>query len=138
MKSDEELIQTFKLFIDENDIINLVCFKFEKEAEDNGRAMELVQNGLSKIFDGNPKKIYNFFLDLLPAGKIMGAEGFSSRTRKIGAQVSANKQLNKAALVTSSIVVKTIVNFIILAAGKSQKMKVFSDKEEALKWLKEE
>jgi hypothetical protein len=138
MKSDEELIQTFKLFVDENDIINLVCFKLEKEAQDNGRVMELVRDGLFKIFDGNPQKIYNFFVDLLSVGKIMGAEGFSSQTRKIGAQVSANKQLNKAALVTSSIIVKTIANFIISAAGKNQKMKVFSDKEEALKWLKEE
>lgn len=138
MKSDEELKQTFKLFVDEDGIINLVCFKLEKEAENNGRVMGLVRDGLFKIFDENPKKIYNLFIDLLSIGKIMGAEGFSSQTRKIGVQVTANKQLNRAALTTSSIIVKTVVNFIILTAERGQKMKVFSDKAEALKWLKEE
>lgn len=135
MKSDEELKQTFKVFIDENEIINLAVLEVERTPEDNARVVELVKDALFKIFNENPQKSYSLFVDLSPIGKI-SRYGFSSQTRKISAQIASHKQLKKAAFVTLSIFVRAVVGFIITAARKSKNIKSFSNKKEALGWLK--
>ena len=47
--------------------------------------------------------------------------------------------MKRVAFVIKSLILKTIVSFIITASGRKEKdAKIFSDKEEALKWLKKE
>ena len=137
MKPDEELRKTFKIFLDENEIINIVVFKSEKAPEDNTRVVELVKEDLFKIFNKNPQKSYNVFVDLLPINKF-NEYGFSSRTRKASAQIAAHNQIKKAVIITSSLLVKTAIGFIMMAARKSKYIKCFSNKKEAVSWLKEE
>jgi hypothetical protein len=137
MKSDEELKQSFKLFTDEKNIIYLDILGYEKDSEDNGRMMELIRDDFLKIFNENPKKIYNIIADLSPIGKI-NRSGFSSKTRKVGYQLIIQKQIGKSALVTSSLFIRAVMGFIITAAKKSEIVKCFPTKDEALKWLKEE
>ena len=97
----------------------------------------MVKDGLDKIFNEDPQKQYNIFVDLTPAGKILGAQGFSARTREIGVQIINHKQLKRSAFISKSIIAKTIINIMIKATGKSGTIRSFSSKEEALKWFKE-
>jgi len=136
MKSNEEIRKTFKIFIDESGLINLDCFKMEKEAEDNARMMELIKDDFFKIFDENPGKKFRILADMTTIGGI-NRYGFSLQTRKIGAQLIGHQQIEKGALVTPSIFVKTVIDFIIALVRKKDSVKIFLDKEEALKWLTE-
>ena len=135
MKTEETIRNNFKAFVGEDEIINLVCLKMEENPEDNTHMIELVRGDLFKIFDENPQKRYCVLVDMLPIGKI-NRYGFSPQTRKIGAQIMNHRQLEKGALVTPSLFVKTVVEFIVAVVGKKDFIKIFFNKEEALKWLK--
>jgi hypothetical protein len=137
MKTEKEIRDNFKIFIGEKEIINLICFKMEENPEDNTYMIDLIRGDLFKIFDENFQKRYRILVDMLPIGKI-NSYGFSSQTRKIGAQIMSHKQFEKGALITPSLFVRTAVAFIIAAAGKKDFIRIFSKEEEALKWLKEE
>ena len=135
MKSDEELKKYFKIFVDKNEIINLVVLVIEKESECNVRMIEIVSETLEEIFRENPQKIYNLLVDISPVGNI-GSYAFPSKARKTAVQIASHKQVRKAAFIATSLFVKTVIGFIITAAGKGKNIKGFSDKEEAMSWLK--
>lgn len=136
MKTEKEIRDNFKIFIGEEEIISLICFKMEENPEDNTYMIDLIREDLFKIFDENSQKKYPILVNMLPIGKI-DRYGFSSQVRKIGAQIMNHKQFGKGALITPSLFVKTAVAFIIAAAGKKDFIRIFSE-EEALKWLKED
>lgn len=136
MKSDEEIRKTFKISIDEEGIINLLVFVMEKESEDNARMTELIKEDFLKIFDENLNKKFKILADLTPIGRI-NSYGFSHQARKTGAQLMDHQQIEKGALVTSNIFVKTVIDFIIALVRKRDSIKIFLNKEGAIKWLKE-
>lgn len=137
MKSDKELIKTFKVFIDENNILHLDVFKAEEKAEDSIRMIELIREKIFKIFEDNPQKKYNIFADVSTEGKT-SRYGFSSKIRKIGVQMMAHKQIKKGAFFAKNTFVKVVVNFMVTAARRNKSIRFFSDKEKAFKWLKED
>ena len=137
MKPDEELKQTFEIFIDEeNSIIGGVFLKEIKGAEDNARQTKLIEEAVLEIFNKNPQKKYKTFLDLLPLG--IGMVYTSAENRKTWARLSSHKQIEKCAVIGSSILLKVIADFVIRLSDRSKDIKWFFGKEEALKWLKEE
>ena len=136
MKPDEEIKKAFKLFIDENGIINLLVLDIEKKSEDNVRLTELVEEGLLEIFNKNPEKRYNWFIDITPSEE--KAHAFSNKSRKIGKRIASHKQLKNIGVVVSSIFMRTIIGFVASVTGRGKNIKCFSDKEKALEWLKED
>ena len=136
MKPDEELKKTFKVFVDENDVIHLTALIIEKNPEDNIRSTELVEEAILNILNKNLQKSYNFFVNILTLGKGKSGYAFNSKSRKIGVRIASNKQLKKIAFLTSSIFLKTVIGFIAKASGKN--IKGFTDKEAVLKWFREE
>jgi hypothetical protein len=136
MKSDEELKQTFKVFVDQGSILEGIILKEVRGSADNTRRLELIEEVVLEIFNKNPEKEYGVSLDLLPLGK--GNIYTSVEDRKIWARLASNKQIKKCAVIGSSIILKVIASFVIRLSSRSKDIKWFSDKEEALKWLKEE
>lgn len=137
MKSDEELKKSFKVFVDENGIINLIMLKFEAGEEDNVRETELIRDDLLEIFNKNPEKNYNIFTDMSGLINVKNATFIPLQTRRISAQIMNHRQLKKAAFSASNLVQRTAVNLIIEIVGKGERIRGFPDKEKALKWLKE-
>ena len=136
MESDKELKQTFKVFVDEEGILEGIILKEVKESADNARRLELIEDVVLEIFNKNPEKEYRVFLDLLPLGK--GNIYTSAEDRKIWARLAHDKQIKKCAVTGSSIILKVIANFVVRLSGRSKDIKWFFSKEEALKWLKED
>lgn len=136
MKSDEEIRKTFKMLIDEDGIINLSIFKMEKEAEDNSRVIELIRDDFFKIFNENPGRNFKVLVDMSPVGTI-NRYGFAPQTRKIGVELMGKDQIEKGALVTSSIFIKTVIDFMVVLTKKRNYIKIFLNKEDAFAWLKE-
>jgi hypothetical protein len=136
MKSDEELKQTFKIFVDEGSILEGIILKEVKGSTDNTRRLELIEEVVLEIFNKNPEKEYGVSLDLLPLGK--GNIYTSVEDRKIWARLASNKQIKKCAVIGSSVLLKVIASFVIRLNSRSKDIKWFFGKEEALKWLKEE
>lgn len=136
MASDEELKKDFQIFINKDGIINLISAGVKRGVEDVTRSIEIVEETLLKIFNENPDKKYKMFFDLSNMRNLRS--GFSSNSRKIGVRIALNKQIEKAAVLQPSVFFKVIINFIINASGRGKIMKLFSDKDKALGWLKEE
>lgn len=98
----------------------------EKEAE-------IHVDKITEIKAQFPDKEIRLFVDLNKAGIP------SSKARKIVVdKIFKDPDIKKIANLFSSVLIKTINNFLVKASGQDgNKMKAFSSEQEALKWLKE-
>jgi len=136
MKSDEELKKTFEVFVDEEGILIGAILKEIKGEADNTRQIELIEKTVLEIFNKEPEKKYKVILDVLPLGK--GSVYTSVADRKIWTRLARQEQIKKCAIVGNSIILRVVANFVIRLSDRDKDMKWFFNKEEALKWLKEE
>jgi len=136
MISDLELKKTFEISVDRGDFIWATILREVKGTLDNTRQIELMEKELLEIFEKDFSKGYKIILDLLPLGK--GNIYTSSGDRKIWARLARQKQIKKCAIVGSSIILRVVANFVIKVSGRDKDIKWFFEKEEALKWIREE
>lgn len=134
MKTDQELQRKFKSSLVDGNIINLVFFEEETNPEDSARLAELVKEAILKILNENPQKSYNGLIDIIALKEKVSY--LASGIREIYAAIMSQKQIKNIAIVGANVFYETAIGFMIQAAGKSESIKWFSDKEEALKWLK--
>ena len=132
--SDGELQQAYEVFVDDDNIVNLVSLQVIREPESNTRLAELIQRDVMGILDKDPHKEYDMIVNLLPIGKGGYA---SSKARKIYLQLSSNRQIRRFTIAGGSVFVRTMAGFFIRAAGKGEHMRWFAGREEAVEWLKE-
>ena len=114
MKPDEELKQTFKIFIDKNDVIHLVALKVGKDSEDIIRVTELIKKALEEIFNKNPQKGFKVLIDLSPI--TLFYRNLPTKARKLCYQVAKYKQMKKIAIIVPSLVLRVLMKFVITAA----------------------
>lgn len=132
MKPDEELRKTFKVFVDEKGVLNLIFFRAELD-ENNTRQAELVRNDILHVFALDRGRQYNALVDITP----IGAEGAVSEDgKKIYKDLAHHPQLKKIALVGVTDITSKVLGFVlILMKVFSRKMSWFPNKEEASSWL---
>jgi hypothetical protein len=135
VKTDQEIEQAYDVFVDDEGLLNLVCLGVIKEPESNTRQAQLIQQDVMTILDRDPGREYDMIVNLLPLGKAGYA---SSRARRTYLQISSHRQIRRFAIVGGSVFVRTMAGFFIRAAGKGEHMKWFADREDAVKWLKED
>lgn len=63
-------------------------------------------------------------------------DGHSAEARKSGVDWIHKSQFDKYAILGGSIYLKYLANFIIQATGKSDQMKHFDNKDDAVEWLR--
>lgn len=135
MQSDQESKEKFKVSVDENDIINLVFLIAETNPEASAVLAKSVEQEIGKILETNPQKIYRGIVDFsFLEGKVSYV---ASDIRKVYSRLIFHKQIEKIAMVGSNMFYKAVVNLIVEVVGKGENVKWFSNKEEAIKWLKE-
>lgn len=132
-QDDRNLRATFKVFVDDAGILNLVYFQSTEDSKNNARVAELISQEISEILDKSPQQTFNSLIDLLSLGK---KGNLSSRSRKTYARLMSHKQLAKIALVGKSTFLKVAIGFIAQAVDKRSALRYFSNKKEALQWLK--
>jgi len=133
MKSDQELKKVFKVFVDEDNIINLVFLIEEREKAENTRIAEIVKEEVLEVFKNNSRKKYNFLVDLLPLGQ---GGYFTNEARKIYIELGSHYQVKKVAVLGGSVYTKTAVIFILSVSGRGGFTRWFKTKKEAVSWLK--
>ena len=134
LTTDQELKKVFKVYVDDEGILNLDTLGVVKDPEANTRQAELIAEAIMKILEEEPQTKYDMIVNLLPLGK----KGYaSSKARKIYLQISSHKQIRRFAIVGGSIFVRTMAGFFIRAAGKDENMRWFATRGEATEWLKE-
>lgn len=135
MKSEQELQQCFKIFIDKDNIINFIILELQPKLDDQVLFAKLVEEAIFRILNENIKKKYKLFVDIVAEKK---GRRFATKARKTAIRIVSSEQLDRVVVVGSNVVSKVIVNFIIRAAGRGGNMKWFTgkEKEKAFKWLK--
>ena len=88
---------------------------------------------LSKALSSDTTKRYTLLTDLTPAGKINYA---SEESKKFLADSPIFVRFSRIALVSTSLVIKALAISLTVFTGKYENMKLFDNKEKAIKWLK--
>lgn len=132
MRTDEELKKAYKIFIDENDLINLIWLEYVPEPEENIRVSKLVEQDLLDIFNKNPQKEFRVLGDF---SAIKNKVYFSLKARDSFIKVLSHKQVIKGAWVGGGVFLKTIANLLFAIIKKGKKMKCFFNREKAMEWL---
>ena len=133
MISDPELQKTFKVFLDDSDIINVVYLVGVKDPETQARQAELIEKALLKITKDNPQNSYKMLADLLSAGDVGHA---SDKSKQIYSRLADKIYFEKTAVVGTNVFMKAAANVIFEISGRSDRARWFGNKEEAIKWLK--
>src|SRR3990172_6664447 len=134
MKSDQELLKTFSMTLNEG-IVDLTFLTEEKNPEDNTQRLQLVLESISNVFKENQDKKFKLLVDLKPIGS---GSYVSNQTQELYSKSQVFRQFTKIAVVTPSILMKVFVHFVTEATGKSGFTQIFENKEDALEWLKKE
>ena len=130
--SDEKILQ----YSDFKVVDSIIVLKFISPIEDvyeNNRSSELIIQKINEILDKNPKKSFNWLIDLTTVGKM---KNMPSQSRKNYAELGKDKRIKKIAVAGGGVVVKTITNFIVRLTGRMNDFKWFDDTNSALVWLK--
>jgi hypothetical protein len=135
MLSEQELKNTFKLTVEEGNIVAATFSELLSEDESNRQAKVVVAS-VEEIFNSNPKSEFSFLVDLTPL-KVQPSF-LTSNSRGIYEEFANNKQLGKVAIVGANLFYKVATNFLMSASRRGRDIKWFSTKEEALVWLREE
>ena len=134
MKSDQDIRNSYKVYLEGDDIINLTFTQEQKDKEDNASQSELILEDFTEILKKNHGKRYKMLVDLTPVGN---ASYISDRSKEIYSKSSVFKDLLKIAVVSTSLILKVITYTISITTGKSDSVRWFDSKNQALKWLSE-
>lgn len=132
MKSDEELLTSFKYSIGEGNIITLEFLEAELETQNSIRQAELVVEGLTRLLKGAPDKNYKLLIDITI---IRVFTHMPVRTKQIYSTALIFKRMAKTAVISSTLFMKILTSAISFTSGKYETTKSFNSKEEALDWL---
>jgi len=136
MRSDKELKKLVNVFIDQDNILNIVFSLTGKTTEEEEVKMaKLAKEHVSSLLKKNFLQKYNTIINLSALTGLSGGNYVPSEARKIYAEISTYNQRNSVAYVGGSLLIRTVVKFILLIAGKEKKMRWFDKKEKARKWL---
>lgn len=131
MKQDKKI----DVFVDDSGIINIVHLGAGKNSEEKIAIIEDLSAKVLKILKEDKSKSYNVLVDLTPLGDKQPF--FPAGARNIAALLMGDKQIKKWAVASPTRVIKVTLNFVSALAGKDD-TRWFENKEDALKWLKEE
>jgi len=134
MKSGQDIRNSYKVYLEGDDIINLTFTQEQKDKEDNTSQSELILEDFEEILKKNPGKKYKMLVDLSPVGN---ASYISDRSKEIYSKSPVFKDLLKIAVVSTSLILKVITYTISITTGKSDSVRWFDSKNQALKWLSE-
>jgi len=109
-----------------------LCFYGEQTPESVIAAVTELVNW-SKNLSSKKKKIY-ILVDVTEVPKI-DISGKMAAARKEAVRAMTSAKYDRIAIY-GGVAVQIMVNTLVLIAGKRQKIKVFSDRLEALRWLK--
>ena len=132
MKNDK-VKKAYKVVLDDDGIINLYSHEVIHDPELNTRLAEMIESDVNFILNRDPRKTYHLIVDLT---SIERGGHASSKARKTYNRIAANSQIKKFAIIGGSVFARTVAVFIIHAAGKGEKMKWFTTREECLNWLR--
>ena len=135
MLPDEKLKDTFKLTVEEGNIVS-VAFQELLSEEDSNQQARLVVASVEEEFSKNPQAKFGLLIDLTPL-KILPSF-LTNKSRVVYEEFAQNKQLGKVAIVGANLFYKVATNFLMTASRRGSDIKWFSKKEEALPWLREE
>ena len=133
MKSDEELLKTFKVEKLDGDIISVNVTESESEEDNNGRQADLLAAAIMEVVNRAPNIAYKFLVDLTLTGTV---SYISPHAREVYTHLSKTSTLDRAAIIGHNLMLEIAVNLLMQATGRSQSFKWFTGKEEALSWLK--
>lgn len=132
MKSDEELLTSFKYSIGEGNIITLEFLEAELETQNSIRQAELVVEGLTRLLKEAPDKNYKLLIDITI---IRVFTHMPARAKDIYSTALIFKRMSKTAVISSTLFMKILTSAISFTSGKYETTKSFNSKEEALDWL---
>jgi len=136
MRSDKELEKFVKIFLNKNNIVNIVFVIQEHiSREEQIRIAELVKKGISIFSKKHPYQGQSVLIDFSLSRARNINYYVPSEARAIYVKIIANNKSGRVAYVSKDILIRTVIKFIFVVIGKKN-VKSFISKKKALDWLK--
>jgi hypothetical protein len=135
MAAEQDLQQTFKIYIGQNDILNLEVNSGVNDVASNIKQAELIKQAIERILAEQKPKKFHCLVDISGLGE--KAHYPSPQARQIYASLLDLEQLNKIAVVAPNTLLQSVMRFIIYFSGKQKVVNFFNTRLEAQNWLKE-
>jgi len=134
-ETDQQLKDTFQVSLDQaRDIINLSFLKYE--IINSVRRTELVEETILSILNQNSSKSFDALIDFAEMGKTSG-DLASEKSKELYMRMLKQKQIKKTAIILyRNQVLETMINIMTKVTGKSEQVKIFNNRTEALTWIK--
>jgi len=134
-ETDQQLKDTFQVSLDQaRDIINLSFLKYE--IINSVRRTELVEEAIISILNQNSSKSFDVLIDFAEMGKTSG-DLASEKSKELYTRMLKQKQIKKTAIILyRNPVLETMINIMTKVTGKSEQVKIFNNRTEALTWIK--
>ena len=134
-ETDQQLKDTFQVSLDQaRDIINLSFLKYE--IINSVRRTELVEETILSILNQNSSKSFDVLIDFAEMGKTSG-DLASEKSKELYMRMLKQKQIKKTAIILyRNPVLETMINIMTKVTGKSEQVKIFNNRTEALTWIK--
>lgn len=133
MKTDAQLLKTFKIEKLEKNIIFVEMFGSESEDANNGRQAELVSEAIMEVVNQDPKALNNFLIDVTLTGTV---SRISPHAKEVYIHLSKISNQDKVAVIGNNLMLEVAVNLLMQATGRGSSFKWFKDRNEALGWLR--
>jgi len=130
-KTDEELRKNFKISV-VGQIVSVKIQHTEQNEDDSFRVMELAVGDVTSIFNKSPDKKYCLLVDMLSNEN----RKISNKTTEITDKFLENEQIEKIAILGLGKALSVMVNFSSIATGMRGRVRLFSNEEAAIEWLK--
>lgn len=135
MANDEKIKETFEVSVDKDSKIISIIFLKGFEIEDSIRRSELVREAVFEILDKSPNVQYKAFINLIDLKGKGGGDLACPESKEIYRQIVQDKRLGQVAILLSNPVLEILGGLVAKSANAGEKVKFFSNKEQALNWL---
>jgi hypothetical protein len=131
--SDKEIKNSYRIDLLEDGIHKISFLMPIFDIDDDIIMAQFVDHDFREVIKQNPKQRFKVLVDFSALGK---ENKVTPKARRIYEKLLADQRVEKIAVLSLNMYITIMMNFIVFAARISDKLKIFSDQNQALKWLK--
>ena len=133
MAPENGLKKTFRISVDNQEMIQIEFLKGVNDVTANVQQAELIKQNFLQIFQDNQDKKFNCLVDLSPIR--IGAHYPSPQARQLYADVVDHPRMAKIAVIAPNVLLRSIMRFVV-SASKKRGISLFKSRAKAIDWLK--
>ncbi|MDD2807695.1 MAG: hypothetical protein PHW95_04225 [Patescibacteria group bacterium] len=136
MATEAEIQKTFKISLEDDNLIVVELLGNVSTAADNVKQAQIINQTFQNIYHNVENSAFKTLIIMSGLGG--GAHYPSPQARQIYLDLLRNEKLKKLAIVAPSPLLRAIMKFIISGRVKDKPLEFFNSRDQAITWLNSE